>query len=212
MDSLGAKGRLLKLSSGQFSYTRTDQALWAITWTDNDQYILGMDLRTLRARLLLIASRSTGTDADVKVEVADPNGMIGTDVLTRRSLSPWLPGWSMVVRPRYPAALALRQEEQVDRGRGIIMLSVLMIGIGALVSARLLQRELDAAAEKADQGVVLAVGPGKRNDKDELIALDVAVNDQVLFGKFAGQTIKIDGEELLVLKEDDILAIINQGE
>jgi len=70
----------------------------------------------------------------------------------------------------------------------------------------------DAAAEKADQGVVLAVGPGKRNDKDELIALDVAVNDQVLFGKFAGQTIKIDGEELLVLKEDDILAIINQGE
>lgn len=150
MDSLGAKGRLLKLSSGQFSYTRTEQALWAITWTDNDQYILGMDLRTLRARLLLFAARSTGSDADVKVEVADPNGMIGADTLTRRSLSPWLPGWSMVVRPRYPAALALRQEEQVERGRGIIMLSVLMIGIGALVSARLLQRELDAAAEKAD--------------------------------------------------------------
>jgi signal transduction histidine kinase len=150
MDSLGAKGRLLKLASGQFSYTRTDLALWAITWTDEDQYILGMDLRTLRARLLLFAARSTGSDADVKVEVADPNSMVGTDVLTRRSLSPWLPGWSMVVRPRYPAALAARQEEQVDRGRGIIMLSVLMIGIGALVSARLLQRELDAAAEKAD--------------------------------------------------------------
>ena len=70
----------------------------------------------------------------------------------------------------------------------------------------------DAAAEKADQGTVLAVGPGKRNkDTGEVIALDVQVNDRVLFGKFAGQTIKVDGEELLILKEEDILAVI-QGE
>jgi chaperonin GroES len=70
----------------------------------------------------------------------------------------------------------------------------------------------DAAAEKADQGTVLAVGPGKRNkDSGELVALDVAVDDRVLFGKFAGQTVKVDGEELLILKEDDILAVI-QGE
>jgi len=70
----------------------------------------------------------------------------------------------------------------------------------------------DAAAEKADQGTVLAVGPGKRNkETSELVPLDVAVNDRVLFGKFAGQTVKVDGEELLILKEDDILAVI-QGE
>jgi chaperonin GroES len=69
----------------------------------------------------------------------------------------------------------------------------------------------DAAAEKADKGTVLAVGPGKRNNEGEVIALGVAVNDQVLFGKFAGQTVKVDGEELLILKEDDILAVI-QGE
>ena len=69
----------------------------------------------------------------------------------------------------------------------------------------------DAATVKADQGTVLAVGPGKRNEQGELVALDVAVNDRVLFGKFAGQTVKVEGEELLILKEDDILAVI-QGE
>lgn len=70
----------------------------------------------------------------------------------------------------------------------------------------------DAAAEKADQGQVLAVGPGARNKvTGEVTATDVAVNDRVLFGKFAGQTVKVDGEELLILKEDDILAVI-QGE
>jgi len=71
----------------------------------------------------------------------------------------------------------------------------------------------DAATEKADQGVVLAVGPGKRNsDTGEFITPDVAVNDQVLFGKFAGQTVKVDGEELLILREDDIFALVTKGE
>ena len=68
----------------------------------------------------------------------------------------------------------------------------------------------DAATEKADQGTVLAVGPGKRLESGELIALGVAVDDKVLFGKFAGQTVKIDGEELLILKEEEILGVINK--
>jgi chaperonin GroES len=71
----------------------------------------------------------------------------------------------------------------------------------------------DAATEKADQGTVLAVGPGKRNkETGDVVAVDVAVNDRVLFSKFAGQTVKIEGEELLILKEEEILAVINQGE
>jgi chaperonin GroES len=52
------------------------------------------------------------------------------------------------------------------------------------------------------------VGPGKRNDNGQLSPIDVDINDRVLFGKFAGQTVKVDGEELLVLKEEDILAVI----
>ena len=71
----------------------------------------------------------------------------------------------------------------------------------------------DAATEKADQGTVLAVGPGKRNkETSELIPLDVQVDDQVIFGKFSGQTVKVDGEELLILREEDILGVITQGE
>jgi len=67
----------------------------------------------------------------------------------------------------------------------------------------------DAAAEKADQGVVLAVGPGKRNDKGEFNTINLSSNDRVIFGKHAGQSVKVDGEELLILKEEDILGVIN---
>jgi chaperonin GroES len=67
----------------------------------------------------------------------------------------------------------------------------------------------DAAAEKPDQGEVLAIGPGKRDDKGNPIALDVKVGDRVLFGKYAGQTVKVDGQELLVMREEDIMAVVN---
>jgi len=68
----------------------------------------------------------------------------------------------------------------------------------------------DAAAEKPDQGEILAVGPGKRDDKGGLIALDVKVGDRVLFGKYTGQTVKVDGQELLVMREEDIMAVVNK--
>ncbi|MDU0810655.1 MAG: co-chaperone GroES [Burkholderia sp.] len=67
----------------------------------------------------------------------------------------------------------------------------------------------DTAAEKPDQGEVLAIGPGKRDDKGSLIALDVKVGNRVLFGKYAGQTVKVDGQELLVMREEDIMAVVN---
>jgi len=57
---------------------------------------------------------------------------------------------------------------------------------------------------------VLAVGPGKKNDKGELLALNVKVGDRVLFGKYSGQTVKIKGDELLVMKEDDLFAVVEK--
>jgi chaperonin GroES len=66
----------------------------------------------------------------------------------------------------------------------------------------------DNAAEKPDQGEVLAVGPGRKNDEGKVIALNVAVGDRVLFGKYSGQTVKVEGDELLVMKEDDLFAVI----
>jgi chaperonin GroES len=68
----------------------------------------------------------------------------------------------------------------------------------------------DAAAEKPDQGEVLAVGPGKRDDKGAYIALNVAVGDRVLFGKYSGQTVKVEGDELLVMKEEDLFAVVEK--
>jgi chaperonin GroES len=68
----------------------------------------------------------------------------------------------------------------------------------------------DTAKEKPQKGTVLAVGPGSRNDKGERVALDVAVDDTVLFAKYAGTEIKLDGEKVLILRESDILAILEK--
>jgi len=68
----------------------------------------------------------------------------------------------------------------------------------------------DNAAEKPDQGEIMAVGPGKKNDQGELIAMNVKAGDRVLFGKYSGQTVKIDGDELLVMKEDDLFAVVEK--
>jgi chaperonin GroES len=65
----------------------------------------------------------------------------------------------------------------------------------------------DAATEKPVKGEVLAVGNGRVMESGEIRALDVKAGDQVLFGKYSGTEIKVDGEELLVMKEDDIVAI-----
>ena len=69
----------------------------------------------------------------------------------------------------------------------------------------------DTAKEKPMQGEVLAVGPGVRDDKGELQALDVRVGDRVLFGKWSGTEVKIDGDELLIMKESDIMGILDEG-
>ncbi len=68
----------------------------------------------------------------------------------------------------------------------------------------------DAAAEKPDQGEVLAVGPGRRDEDGDRIEMSVKVGDRVLFGKYSGQTVKIAGDELLVMKEDDLFAVVEK--
>jgi len=66
----------------------------------------------------------------------------------------------------------------------------------------------DSAGEKPDQGEVLAVGPGKRDDNGKQITLDVKVGDRVLFGKYAGQAVKVDGQEVMVMREEDIMGVL----
>ncbi|MCE7949390.1 MAG: co-chaperone GroES [Chloroflexi bacterium CFX4] len=66
----------------------------------------------------------------------------------------------------------------------------------------------ETAKEKPQQGRILAVGQGRRDDDGELIPMDVKVDDKVLYAKYAGTEIKIDGKKLLILKESDILAVL----
>ncbi|CAH2604223.1 cochaperonin GroES [Rhodovastum atsumiense] len=69
----------------------------------------------------------------------------------------------------------------------------------------------DTAKEKPMEGEVVAVGPGARNEQGQLVELDVKAGDRVLFGKWSGTEVKIDGEELLIMKESDIMGIIEGG-
>ncbi|MFN3593904.1 MAG: co-chaperone GroES [Thiobacillaceae bacterium] len=96
----------------------------------------------------------------------------------------------MKIRPLHDRVIVKRMEEERKTASGIVI--------------------PDTAAEKPDQGEVIAVGPGKRNDKGDLIAMDVKVGDRVLFGKYAGQTVKVEGEELLVMREEDIMGVIEK--
>jgi chaperonin GroES len=66
----------------------------------------------------------------------------------------------------------------------------------------------DTAKEKPQEGEVIAVGPGARDDNGKIVALDVKVGDRILFGKWSGTEVKIDGEELLIMKESDIMGVI----
>jgi chaperonin GroES len=66
----------------------------------------------------------------------------------------------------------------------------------------------DSAAEKPDQGEILAVGNGKVGDDGKVRPLGVKVGDKVLFGKYSGQTVKVEGDELLVMREEDIMAVV----
>ena len=69
----------------------------------------------------------------------------------------------------------------------------------------------DTAKERPIQGEILAIGPGSRNDKGEWQPLDVQVGDRVLFGKWSGTEVKIDGEDLLIMKESDLMGVVDDA-
>jgi chaperonin GroES len=70
----------------------------------------------------------------------------------------------------------------------------------------------DTAKEKPQEGEVIAVGPGARDDSGKVNPLDVKVGDRILFGKWSGSEVKLDGEDLLIMKESDILGVLEPGE
>lgn len=94
----------------------------------------------------------------------------------------------MKLRPLHDRVIVKRLEEERVSAGGIVI--------------------PDSAAEKPSRGKVIAAGPGKVNDEGKVRPLDVKTGDTILFGKWSGTEVKVDGEELLVMKEEDIQAVI----
>ena len=94
----------------------------------------------------------------------------------------------MKIRPLHDRVIVKRLEEERKTASGIVI--------------------PDTAAEKPDQGEVIAVGKGKILEDGKVRALDVKVGDKILFGKYSGQTVKVKGDELLVMREEDIMGVI----
>src|SRR5262245_17926695 len=99
---------------------------------------------------------------------------------------------SMNVRPLHDRIIVQRLEEGEQRIGGIII--------------------PDTAKEKPQQGKVIAVGAGKTKDDGKRVALDVKAGDTILFGKYSGQEIKLDGQEYLIMREDEVLGVIEGAE
>ncbi len=95
----------------------------------------------------------------------------------------------MKVRPLQDRVLVKRLEDDVEKTKGGLYIP-------------------DTAKEKPQQGKVMAAGKGKVNDEGKVLPLDVKVGDKVLFGKYSGSEIKVDGEELLIMREEDILGVV----
>ena len=98
----------------------------------------------------------------------------------------------MDIRPLHDRIIVQRLEEGEQKIGGIII--------------------PDSAKEKPQQGKVIAAGNGKINDDGKRVPLDVKAGDTILFGKYSGQEIKLDGEEYLIMREDDVLAVIDSSE
>lgn len=94
----------------------------------------------------------------------------------------------MNIRPLHDRIIVKRMEEERMSAGGIVI--------------------PDSAAEKPSKGEVIAVGNGKQLDNGEIRALDLKAGDQILFGKYSGTEVKVDGQDLLVMKEDDVMAVI----
>ena len=99
----------------------------------------------------------------------------------------------MKIRPLQDRVIVKRLEEAVEKTKGGIIIP-------------------DTAKEKPQQGKVIAAGNGKSKDDGKRIPLDVKAGDTILFGKYSGQEIKLDGTEYLIMREDEVLAVIEGGE
>jgi chaperonin GroES len=98
----------------------------------------------------------------------------------------------MKIRPLYDRIVVKRIEESAEKTASGLFIP-------------------DSAKEKPQEGEVIAVGQGKRSDDGKLMPLDVKAGDRILFGKYSGSDIKLDGEEYMIMREDEVLGVLDSG-
>ena len=151
--ALNPQGRALPVARGQIAWRLEDQALWATMWwgeDDRDLYIFALDADAVLGDIHDHARRTTRTSADVNMLLLSPSADPPEDALVRRSLKPWLPGWSLVVHPRSAADLNDVQVRKRLQRLAILILALVMIGTGAVLTGRLVVQQLEVARSKAD--------------------------------------------------------------
>jgi len=135
----------------------------------------------MRASISLSARHWLGcAEASPMPPYPQPDSLIGDPLIAQEM--------EMQIRPLYDRVIVKRIETQRTTASGIVI--------------------PDSAAEKPEQGEVVAVGDGRLLQDGTLRALQLKVGDHVLFGKYAGQTVKVDGEELLVMREEDVMGLL----
>ncbi len=138
------------MQPGQVSWREGRKALWATLWWGDDFYAFGFDTDAILSELKADANGSVPHDSPVAAALFSPNESLPDSQIVRRSLAPWLTGWSFVVTPKDPAALQAAQTKRRNQRFGIVLFAVVMLGVGAVLSMRLVGRELDVATMKTD--------------------------------------------------------------
>jgi len=144
------KSSELRVQPGQMSWREGRKALWATLWWGDDFYAFGFDTDAILSELKADANGSVPHDSPVAAALFSPNESLPDSQLVRRSLAPWLTGWSFVVTPKDPVALQQAQTNRRNQRFGIVLFALAMLVLGAVLSMRLVGRELDVANMKTD--------------------------------------------------------------
>ncbi len=143
-------GLPLQVDATKMAYQPIGDVLWATTWWSGDFYAFALDKSELRRGLAALSAQAGRAEGSVVSSLVPPNLDLPVNAMTRRSLAPWMPGWSVVVTPKDPGAMRDLQTTKRNQRLGVILLSVLMITTGTVLTWRMIGQELEVARMKAE--------------------------------------------------------------
>jgi signal transduction histidine kinase len=148
LEPLTTGGRLLQVAPGRFRYTLGEHAVWATAWFEDELYAFALDREGLFEAIQAAAVRAPRGESPVLIDVLSPDALSPAGALARRSLAPWLPGWTLVAKHIDPDGLQATIRWQRARRIVLVLVAILLVGVGGLITGRLVSRELDLARLK----------------------------------------------------------------